>query len=117
MIGAVVLLLGAQFAGEVLARGVGLPVPGPIIGLLLLYGALCVRNDLEALLKPVTSTLLGNLSLLFVPAGVGVVGYLDLLRDQGLALAGVLVGSTVLSITVGAVTFTFAARLIGSNGE
>ena len=110
MIFPLVLLLCFQLAGEVAARGLALPVPGPVIGLVLLVGALWLRPPLEERMRPLTSTLLGHLSLLFVPAGVGIVGHLDTLRDAGLALIVVLVVSTVLAIVAGAVTFTVLAR-------
>ena len=90
------LLLAFQLVGEVLARGLDLPAPGPVVGLALLIAALALYRRLrpfddEALassdLGRAAAGLLGSLSLFFVPAGVGVVQYLGLLREQGVALA------------------------------
>ncbi|WOI55752.1 CidA/LrgA family protein [Palleronia sp. LCG004] len=113
MIVPIVVLLMLQLAGEVAARGLDLPVPGPVIGLVLLLVALALRPSLEDLLRPVTSTLLGNLSLLFVPAGVGIVGHLDTLRESGVALVGIIIASTILALLAGAWTFAAIARVTG----
>jgi holin-like protein len=106
------ILLVFQLIGEAAARGLALPAPGPVIGLALLVVALALYRrsrpfDEEALaasdLGQAARGLLATLPLLFVPAGVGVVQYLGLLRDQGLALAAALVFSTVATLiaTVG----------------
>ena len=86
------ILLAFQLVGEVAARGLALPAPGPVIGLALLVVALSLYQrwrplDEEALaesdLGKAASGLLAALPLLFVPAGVGVVQYMGLLREQG----------------------------------
>jgi holin-like protein len=60
---------------------------------------------------------LASLSLLFVPAGVGVVQYLGLLRDQGVALAAALAISTVLTLLVTVGVFLLVKRVIGLKRE
>ena len=77
MIPALCVLLSLQLIGEVVTRGLGLPLPGPVLGLLLLVAGCALRPSLAQMLRPVTSTILGNLSLFFVPAGVGVVAHLQ----------------------------------------
>ncbi len=116
MIHALALLLAFQLAGETLARGLGLPVPGPVLGLAGLVAALALLPRLEALMRPTATAILAHLSLLFVPAGVGVVGHLATLGDQALAVGAALIGSTVLAIAAGALTFTLVARLTGGKG-
>ena len=59
--------------------------------------------------------ILRHLSLLFVPAGVGVVGHLDRLGPQALALGAAILISTALAIAAGALAFTLEARLTGSH--
>ena len=105
--GLAVLLL-CQSAGEVLARGLKLPLPGPVLGLLI---ALALLNwapvrDSVAL---AADTLLRHLSLLFVPVGVGVVTHLALLAQFGLRLVVVLLVSTL----VGATMFTLDSSGVG----
>ena len=119
------LLLLCQLVGEVLARSLSLPAPGPVIGLALLALGLWLWNlrkpfTDEALVASdvgrATAALLGSLSLMFVPAGVGVVQYLGLIGEHGVAIAASLVASTVLTLlaTVGA--FLLVKRAL-SRGE
>jgi len=113
MIPALTLLLLCQLAGEVIARGLGLTVPGPVIGMGLIVALfLIVPRSAEAV-RPAAAVLLGNLSLLFVPAGVGIVGHLDRLGAQGVAILTAIVVSTVLAMAVGALVFAAVARLVG----
>ncbi|MHC2108420.1 CidA/LrgA family protein [Methylobacterium sp. CM6246] len=124
MIASLALILLAQLVGEVLARGAGVPVPGPVIGMGLMFAFLLLRDSRlglpRILPQPLTNGtlestargLLMNLSLMFVPAGVGVVGRLDLLRAQGLKLAIVLVISTALSLLVTVLVFRAVASRV-----
>ena len=117
------LLLLFQLVGEVLARGLDLPAPGPVVGLALLIAALALicafrPFDDEALassdLGRAAAGLLGSLSLFFVPAGVGVVQYLGLLREQGVALAAALVVSTLATLVATVGVFILVKRLSGA---
>jgi putative effector of murein hydrolase LrgA (UPF0299 family) len=117
MIPALTLILGFQLAGEILSRALHLPLPGPVLGMAGLLIALAVWPRLAVLVRPTAQGLLGNLSLLFVPAGVGVIGHLDLLASKGAPLLLALVVSTVLAITVGALTFRAVARLTGDGDD
>ncbi|MGY1707419.1 CidA/LrgA family protein [Geodermatophilus sp. SYSU D00697] len=94
------LLLACQLAGEALARVTGLPVPGPILGLVLLFAGLALRGRPAPRLEESADGLLAHLSLLFVPAGVGVVQYLPLLASEWLAVSASVVGGAVVAIAV-----------------
>jgi holin-like protein len=120
------ILLAFQLVGEVAARGLALPAPGPVIGLALLVVALSLYQrwrplDEEALaesdLGKAARGLLAALPLLFVPAGVGVVQYMGLLREQGLALAVALVVSTIATLLATVGVFLLGKRLTGAKGE
>lgn len=92
-------LLVLQSAGELLARGLHLPFPGPVVGLVLLLIAL----NIEAVRTPVAACadfLLTHLSLLFVPVGVGVMTHLGLLGEYGGRLLTVIVLSTWIGLAV-----------------
>ena len=89
-----------QFAGEVLARSLGLTLPGPVVGLMLLFAALLLRGRSGAELRVASSGLLRHLSLLFVPAGVGVVTQLGALRENWLPASVAIVVSTALGLAV-----------------
>jgi holin-like protein len=94
------VLLGCQLAGEVIARLSHLPVPGPVIGMAILFTALVIRGSVPDGLEQVSSRLLGHLSLLFVPAGVGIMLHLGLIGANWLSISLALIGSTALTIAV-----------------
>ncbi|WP_338415434.1 CidA/LrgA family protein [uncultured Sphaerotilus sp.] len=93
------LLLLCQALGDVLTRGLGLLVPGPVTGLLLLFAAL-FWAPLRAPVEAAATTLLGHLSLLFVPVGVGIIVHLGLLARYGVALMATILVSTAVGIAV-----------------
>lgn len=95
------VLLGCQLAGEVAVRITGVRLPGPVAGMLLFLLVLRLRRPAESSgLVEAPGLLLRHLQLLFVPAGVGLVVYLDTLRDDALALALGLVLSWVAGFVV-----------------
>ena len=114
MIATLAIILTFQLVGEIVSQALDLPLPGPVVGLLLLVGTCLARPALAQRIRPATLGLLQHLSLFFVPAGVGIVAHWDLLRDEGVGLALAVVGSTVLAIGAGALAFTAVARLTGS---
>ena len=100
MIGGLLVLLGCQLLGQLVTDALGLPVPGPVVGLVLLLVWLHLREPAEdSGLARVCSALLRHLQLLFVPAGVGVVQYLSLLAGSAVPLALGLVVSWVAALT------------------
>jgi holin-like protein len=100
MLGAFTVLLVYQLVGEVFVRVTGLPVPGPVIGMLLLFLTLLARGSVPAWLRDTCQGLLSHLSLLFVPAGVGVMLHFKRLGAEWLPIVVALVASTVITIGV-----------------
>ncbi len=94
------ILLACQLAGEVITLLLHLSVPGPVVGMVILFCALLVRGHVPADVAAVSGELLQNLSLLFVPAGVGVMLHARLLADNWQALSLALVLSTIVTIAV-----------------
>lgn len=112
------VLLVCQLAGEALVRLTGLPLPGPVVGLVLLFVALSVRGRIHDDLARVANGLLAHLSLLFVPAGVGVILHLARIEAEWPAILVALVASTWLALAAGALTMRAVSRLIGlSDGD
>ncbi len=107
MIEAIATLLIYQLIGETLTFSFGLPIPGPVIGMALLLLTLALRPALLARIKATGTTLLSHLSLLFVPAGVGVMVHFARLSEEGVAIVAAVVGSTLLAIAATAVTAAF----------
>ena len=126
MIASFSLILLCQLAGEAFVRGLGLPMPGPVIGLMILLVLLLARDRFNLLargplqgdgVESASRGLLANLSLLFVPAGVGVVQKIDLIVDHGIAFLGVLVVSVLITLLVTVATFLVASRLLTRGGD
>ncbi|MBX9932478.1 MAG: CidA/LrgA family protein [Methylobacterium sp.] len=125
MVVALTLILVAQLLGEALAHGLGLPVPGPLIGMALVLLFLILRDRapggaervlprplVDGSLEATGKGLLAHLSLLFVPAGAGIVGRLDILAAHGFAIAAIVAISTILTLSATAITFVAVARVL-----
>lgn len=113
MLHGLVLLLGFQFVGELISRLLGLPVPGNVIGMALLLVALSLRLVKEDAVREAAELLLKYMSLFFVPAGVAVMLYFDLIAKEWLPI---LVGMFVSTFVVMAVT-GWVEQLIGGKDE
>ena len=100
MLAAITLLLFYQLVGEVAAHMFGWPVPGPVIGMALLFITLLVRGGPSASVQHTANTILQPLSLLSIPAGTGVIVYAELIREQWLALSSALLVSSLAAIAV-----------------
>ncbi len=111
MLKALLILIAAQLTGTALQIALHLPLPGPVIGLFLLALALAGRPSWRSPgLDKASGGLLRHMGLLFVPAGVGLIDHLDLLRTQALPLLGGLVGSTLLTLVVTALAMEWHGR-------
>lgn len=110
MISALTLLLLFQLIGEVVARSLDLPIPGPVIGMLLLFLALTARGGPSEDLRTTSQNLLQHLSLLFVPAGTGIMVHLHRVADEWLALILSLLISTLATLVVTALAMKLCQR-------
>lgn len=117
MLRGIAALLFFQLLGESLVFVTELPVPGPVVGLVLLFAALQFARgrglDSAPAIEAAAGALLGNLGLFFVPAGVGVVALWDVVQSEGVAIAIVLVTSAVLTLAVTVWTFLAVRRMLG----
>lgn len=116
MLAAITLLLVYQLIGEVIVLAAGLPVPGPVVGMALLFATLAVRGSTPEWLRQACQQLLTHLSLLFVPAGVGVMLHFRRLGAEWLPIVVALVASTVITIGVTALVMQGLRRIRGRRG-
>lgn len=100
LIRGLLILLLCQLAGTVIATAAYLPVPGPVLGLVMLLVYLLKTGGPSAHLRDASQGLLKYLGLLFVPAGVGVVNELPVLRQNALAIAVAIPVSTLLGLVI-----------------
>lgn len=112
MIAAFAVLLLFQLAGEILVQLSGVPVPGPVLGMVLLFVALLLRGSVPRVLRVTGQTLLEHLSLLFIPAGVGILLHIQRVADEWFAILVALLLSTLLSLAVTALIMAAVIRFI-----
>jgi holin-like protein len=119
MIESLIVLLACQLVGEAVVHALALPLPGPVAGMILLFLGLLWRGrnraaeaQVPAALAETSDALLRNLSLLFIPAAVGIVQHVGILRANGWAIAVSIVVSSVLAMAVTALVFERLGRLL-----
>jgi holin-like protein len=107
MLHAMLLFVGFQLLGDMLADSISVPVPGMVIGLVLLLGVLWLRGRLPEIKDPVPGALEHtakglheNLGLMFVPAGAGIIAHIDDLAANGVGLIASVLISTTATIAV-----------------
>ena len=110
------LILVCQLIGESVVTAFHLPFPGPVLGMVVLFAFLAIRDGVPAELGRVGDALLSNLSLLFVPAGVGVMAHFALLANDWPALGAAIIGSTMITVAVTALAMVWLTRLMARGG-
>lgn len=103
MLAAITILLLYQLVGELISQAFGLPIPGPVIGMALLFITLVLRGGPGEELRETSRKLLQYLSMLFIPAGAGVMLHFGTLRTEWLPilLAATLGTLIVIVLTAG----------------
>ena len=110
MLKAITTLLVYQLVGEVLVQFLVLPVPGPVVGMLLLFLSLWLKGSIPGELHTTANTILQHLSLLFVPAGVGVMVHFSRVSGEAVPIIVAVLGSTALAIAAAALTMQALMR-------
>ncbi|RAU20912.1 CidA/LrgA family protein [Paramagnetospirillum kuznetsovii] len=100
MLGSLTILLLCQLAGEVVVRLLGLPLPGPVVGMVILFLGLVIRGRVPTTMEQSVRAILGNFALLFIPASVGVMVHLAAIWAEILPITAAVLGSTVATIVV-----------------
>lgn len=108
MIAAIATLLVCQLLGECLRLLTGMPLPGAVTGMFLLFAWMLIRPVERPTLERVSAWLTAHLSIMFVPAAVGIMQEGPVLARQGVAIVVATVVSTLLTIAVTAIVFQAA---------
>ncbi|MDP4090944.1 MAG: CidA/LrgA family protein [Bacillota bacterium] len=90
------ILLVICYIGEFLKEAFKLPLPGNIIGMIILFLLLSAGIVKLEMLKEVSSFLLEHLAFFFVPAGVGLIAYMDVLGANWVTILGISLITTIL---------------------
>ena len=114
MVRGLTCLLLFQLAGEIISRLLDLPIPGNVMGMgLLLIGLLSGLVDVKWI-EDAVEVLLSNMTLFFVPAGVGVMVYSDLIAAEWLPIT---VATVLSTFVVMGVTGVLAEKLEDREGD
>lgn len=117
MLNAFTLILCCQLVGELIVTASGLPVPGPVCGMALMFTGLIIRGGVPEDLGRASDALLGSLSLLFIPAGVGVMLHLQLMSAEAAPISVALILSTLITIAVTAAMMQWLGRWTRRDGR
>lgn len=103
--------------GEIAARSGLLPLPAPVTGLILLYAELAIRGKLPDDLGVLADRLLQFFGMLFVPAGVGVIAHLDILKTEAMPILAAVIGGTAITLFVTAVVANWVGTMLAKGKE
>ena len=113
----ITLLLIYQLVGEISVLLLRIPVPGPVLGMVMLFLTLVFRGRSTTSLDSASSALLSHLSLLFVPAGVGMIVHFDRVIHEWLPITIALVLSTIITMAATAIIMSASSRLLSKKGQ
>ncbi|WP_457667753.1 CidA/LrgA family protein [Thiolapillus sp.] len=108
------LLLIYQLIGEIGVHLLQWPLPGPVLGMVLLFLTLLLRKGISLSIDSASQALLSHLSLLFVPAGVGMMVYLERLKQEWLPVVAALFLGTLITLLVSALVMQASTRLFSA---
>jgi len=111
-INGITILLIYQLAGEITALLLRIPVPGPVLGMIMLFFTLVARRRSAQSLELASNSLLSHLALLFVPAGVGIIVHFERIVEEWLPLTVALLASTVITMIATAAIMLGSIRLL-----
>ena len=111
------ILFGVSLAGDLLSKLTGLPIPGNVLGMLLLFLLLCLKIIKVEQLREVTDFLLSNIAFFFVPAGVGLILCSELLKGSALSFLTICIAVTILVLMLSGRTVQLVQRLARKRRE
>jgi len=113
----ITILLIFQLIGEISVLLLKIPVPGPVVGMMLLFMCLFIRDSYSDSMEPVSTSLLNHLSLLFVPAGVGIMVHYERIVDEWMSIGIALVLSTILTMAATAGIMLLLQKILVRRGR
>jgi holin-like protein len=118
MLESITVILLCQLAGEIVTKVTKLPIPGPVVGMVLLFcGLSFFRRNLPEETEKVGGILLRYLALLFVPAGVGIITNMDLVMKSWAPITAVFTIGTFITIAVTGLSMRFMNDRATTKGE
>ncbi|MBU3131267.1 CidA/LrgA family protein [Clostridium gasigenes] len=94
------IILSIYLIGEIISKGLSLPVPGNIIGMLILLTLLCSNIIKLEKIETISSFFLDHLAFFFIPAGVGLLTSFDIIKSSLIQILLICIISTSIIIAV-----------------
>ena len=116
-INGITILLVYQLIGEVLVKSLGISMPGPLVGMLLLFASLLIRRGVPTSVQLSANSLLSHFSLLFIPAGVGVIAHVNHIEKEWLPISVALLIGTLVALAATAAIMLISCKLLAKNGQ
>lgn len=105
MVNGLIALLAYLFAGDIISTFFDLPIPGGIIGMILMFITLLIRGKVDEPIDTASNGLIRHIGLLFVPAGVGITQYFDLLEREWPIMVFASISTMLLTLILSAFLF------------
>jgi holin-like protein len=105
-----IIILGIYLIGEVLSKALKLPIPGNILGMIILLILLCTKVIKLEQIETITNFLLDHLAFFFIPAGVGLMSSFGIIKDTWLKLIIVCIITTIIIIASTGLMVQFISR-------
>lgn len=103
------------FVGDIISYLLPIPFPGSVIAMVLLFILLCAGAVRKRRIEAITDFLLKNMSLMFIPPTVSIIGYLDVLGEVFVPFVLICLITTVLTFLATAYSVKLVIFLINRN--
>lgn len=110
MLNGFITLIAYAFVGDIISTIFDLPIPGSIIGMILLLATFALRKKINQSVDNVSQGLISYIGLLFVPAGVGIIQYYDLIAQEWPVIIFTSITSMLFTLGGSATIFIFLSK-------
>ena len=105
------IILTSYFLGIIIQLVFNLPIPGTVLGLILLFLALSFGIVKTEMIEDICEVLISHMSFLFIPAGVGLMTSFDMLKGKVVAFSSIIIISTFVVWIVTAYVVKFLRKV------
>ena len=105
-----IIILGIYLLGEFISSILSLPIPGNILGMIILLVLLCTKIIKLEQIETISNFLLDHLAFFFIPAGVGLMSSVGIIKDTWLKLIIVCVSTTIIIIAITGLIVQFITK-------
>lgn len=105
-----IIILGIYLLGEFISSILSLPIPGNILGMIILLVLLCTKIIKLEQIETISNFLLDHLAFFFIPAGVGLMSSVGIIKDTWLKLIIVCVSTTIITIAITGLIVQFITK-------